>query len=109
MCQLNAGACRVMQEVGVRGGTDITGFGLLGHGMELAQASKVGLTIYAEKAPLLSQAKEMASIGPGARGQQAQPEIRGRGATYCGQSGPGSLGSTGRRPDFGRHPDGSCT
>ena len=63
MCQLNAGACRVMQEVGVRGGTDITGFGLLGHGMELAQASKVGLTIYAEKAPLLSQAREMASMG----------------------------------------------
>ena len=63
MCQLNAGACRVMQEVGVRGATDITGFGLLGHGMELAQASKVSLTIYAEKAPLLSQAREMASMG----------------------------------------------
>ena len=63
MTQLNAGACEVMQALGVRGATDITGFGLLGHGMELAQASRVCITVYAAKVPVLEQAKEMAAIG----------------------------------------------
>jgi selenide,water dikinase len=45
------------------GGTDITGFGLLGHGWELARASKVGLVIESERVPQLPGAFDYASMG----------------------------------------------
>lgn len=46
-------ASKVMQDVGANGCTDVTGFGLLGHGFELAKASDVTLTINSDKVPLL--------------------------------------------------------
>ena len=63
MTQLNSGACDVMQALNVRGATDITGFGLLGHAMELARASQVGVRIMAAQVPFLDQAKEMTAMG----------------------------------------------
>ena len=53
-------AAEAMREFGVRGATDITGFGLLGHSWELAKASKVTLEIIAERAPLLPGALDLA-------------------------------------------------
>lgn len=46
-------ASKAMQELGANGCTDVTGFGLLGHGYELAKASNVTLTINSDKVPLL--------------------------------------------------------
>ncbi len=63
MRRLNALAGRVMNECGVGGGTDVTGFGLLGHGLELARASGVGLEIIANDVPVLPEAREMATMG----------------------------------------------
>jgi len=42
---LNRAASEAMLEVGVHACTDITGFGLLGHSLEMAEASGVGLVI----------------------------------------------------------------
>jgi len=53
-------AAEAMREFGVRGATDITGFGLLGHAWELARASKVTLEIIADHVPLLPGALDMA-------------------------------------------------
>ncbi|MCI0523901.1 MAG: selenide, water dikinase SelD [Acidobacteria bacterium] len=53
-------AAEAMREFGVRGATDITGFGLLGHAWELAKASKVTLEIIAERVPVLSGALDLA-------------------------------------------------
>lgn len=53
-------ACR---EVGVHALTDVTGFGLLGHALELATASGVGLWIEARSVPLLAGAHEAAGAG----------------------------------------------
>jgi len=55
-----AAAAELMREFGVRGATDVTGFGLLGHAWELAKASKVTLEIVAERAPLLPGALDLA-------------------------------------------------
>lgn len=63
MKALNAVACEVMLEVGINACTDITGFGLLGHGMEMALASKVTLSFQAEKIPLLPGALDHAQAG----------------------------------------------
>jgi len=53
-------AAEAMREFGVRGATDITGFGLLGHAWELAKASQVTLEIVAERVPILPGALELA-------------------------------------------------
>ncbi|SHI54907.1 selenophosphate synthase [Malonomonas rubra DSM 5091] len=63
MIMLNNTAAQVMTELGVTACTDITGFGLVGHGLELAEASNVGLQIYPSQLPAYPQAREMAEIG----------------------------------------------
>lgn len=47
----------------VHGLTDITGFGLLGHALEMAVASRVGLRIFAGRVPTLPGAYEYAAMG----------------------------------------------
>lgn len=68
MQQLNRCGADVMQAFDVRAGTDITGFGLLGHAMQMADASQVTLRIQASRVPLLGGAHALAEQGclPGA-------------------------------------------
>lgn len=63
MIHLNRSGCEAMTEVGVHAATDVTGFGLLGHAFEVAQASGVSLTIDAAAVPLLDQALDLAGRG----------------------------------------------
>jgi selenide,water dikinase len=60
---LNRAACEAMLAVGVHACTDITGFSLLGHALELAEASEVLLEIDAAALPVYQQAREMAAMG----------------------------------------------
>ncbi len=63
MQRLNKGAAEVMLEVGVHACTDITGFGLLGHALELAEASQVGIQIETGALHVYPMVIEMAAIG----------------------------------------------
>ncbi len=63
MEQLNLSGAEIMQAFGVRAGTDITGFGLLGHAMQMADASGVTLRIRAADVPLLNGAYDLAESG----------------------------------------------
>ena len=60
MKRLNKTAAELAVAFGLRGGTDITGFGLLGHAWEMAEASGVGLRLSVEKIPLTSGAQRYA-------------------------------------------------
>lgn len=60
MSRLNRGAAQAMQEIGIRCATDITGYGLLGHAYEIAEASKVALRFRADALPILDGALEYA-------------------------------------------------
>ncbi len=60
---LNRSAAQVMLEVGINACTDITGFGLLGHALELAEASQVGLEIDSASLHIFPQVMELAAIG----------------------------------------------
>jgi selenide,water dikinase len=60
MKQLNNKAAQVGRELGVRGATDVTGFSLLGHGMEMAEASSVGMRIRFADIPFVSCAQKYA-------------------------------------------------
>lgn len=63
MVESNRIGAEVMQEVGAHACTDITGFGLLGHALEMATASHCGMAILASQVPLISQALEYAQMG----------------------------------------------
>jgi selenide,water dikinase len=63
MSTLNRAACEVMTEVGASACTDITGYGLLGHLLEMVSASNVTATISFEKTPFLEEAKELVEQG----------------------------------------------
>jgi len=63
MSRLNKTAGQLATEFNLRGGTDITGFGLLGHGMEMAQASGVSLHVEYSKIPFLGGARGYAEQG----------------------------------------------
>jgi len=53
MKQLNREASEAMVELGAHAATDITGYGLCGHAMEMAEASDVTVHIEAAKLPLI--------------------------------------------------------
>jgi len=53
MVTLNDGAARAMNRIGVHAGTDVTGFGLLGHLSEMLAASHAGARIEIDAVPLI--------------------------------------------------------
>lgn len=65
---LNRTAAEIMARYNVRGATDITGFGLLGHLRKMAEASAVSVSIDTHALPLLPQVVELLELGciPGA-------------------------------------------
>ncbi len=63
MTRLNRGAAEVVSAFGLRGCTDVTGFGLLGHGAEMVLASGCGFRLRAEAVPLLPGAMRYAEDG----------------------------------------------
>lgn len=72
MSLLNAGAARAMAAVGAHAATDVTGFGLLGHGMQLARASSLAIRFFCSDLPLLPgvDARVGSTLG-GAAGRNA--------------------------------------
>lgn len=65
---LNKNGLKAIAAAEVKGGTDITGFGLLGHALKMARASNVTIRINAQNVPLLPQSFQLAEDGciPGA-------------------------------------------
>jgi len=59
MGALNKDAADMMQEIGVNACTDITGFGLLGHLLEMMDGSETSATIKADKVPILPGVEEL--------------------------------------------------
>jgi selenide,water dikinase len=60
MTRLNREAGQLAVELGLRAGTDITGYSLIGHSWEMAQASEVGLRFDYPRIPFLSCARRYA-------------------------------------------------
>jgi selenide,water dikinase len=63
MSHLNRGAAEAMNAVGISACTDITGYGLLGHLLEICKASKVSAIIEFNKLPLIQGTFELAQKG----------------------------------------------
>jgi selenide,water dikinase len=81
MTTLNRDAAEAMQEVGVNACTDITGYGLLGHTLELATASAVTVELRAPEVPLIPGVRDLASVGMIPAGSFANREFCERAVT----------------------------
>jgi selenide, water dikinase len=68
MMRLNNTAGQLAREFNLRGGTDVTGFGLLGHGMEMAESAGLALEIDHKEVPFVSGARKYAELGTFAGG-----------------------------------------
>ena len=81
MITLNQKSGRIAHELRITTGTDITGFGLLGHGWEMAQASGVGMRLCLKDIPLMEGALEYArqnffSAGSRCNRDYFSPQVR---------------------------------
>lgn len=63
MARLNRYASEAMQRCGVSACTDVTGFGLVGHALEMAEASQVRLIMHGQSLPAYRHSREMAETG----------------------------------------------
>jgi len=65
---LNNKAADIMNRYDIKGATDITGFGLLGHALKLANGSGVTIKIDSSKVPIIGNVIELIDLGciPGA-------------------------------------------
>ena len=79
MRTLNRAAAEVLVAHGVAGATDVTGFGLLGHGLEMARASGTRFAFDAEALPALEGALDLASGRRRDRRRRPQPPVRAAG------------------------------
>ncbi len=61
--RLNKGAGRVIRELGLKAATDVTGFGLGGHCLEMANASGVTVALDTAALPVLPGVAELAGMG----------------------------------------------
>ncbi len=61
--RLNKNAAEVIEALDLKAATDITGFGLGGHVLEMAEASDVSVELRADHIPFMEQACELAGMG----------------------------------------------
>lgn len=60
---LNKVGAEIATDADVHAITDVTGFGVLGHGLEMARGSKLALSIMVDDVPLLAEAAALAQQG----------------------------------------------
>ena len=70
MTTLNASARDAALAVGVHAATDVTGFGLLGHMLEMVRASGLGAEIDADAVPIIDGVRDLVAAGMVAGGTQ---------------------------------------
>jgi selenide,water dikinase len=83
MTELNDKASRVLQQVGAHAATDVTGFGLVGHLSEMI-GETLGVELFLEEIPLLSDAVRLRSSGVTSGGLQRNREFYGPRLDYSG-------------------------
>jgi selenide,water dikinase len=63
MATLNRAACEAVRDLTVHGATDITGFGMMGHGCEMAEGAALTLVLDAKALPIFPGALDLARDG----------------------------------------------
>jgi len=61
--RLNVSGAKVIREMGLKGATDITGFGLAGHVLEMARAAQKTIDLWTGQVPIIEEATDLAGMG----------------------------------------------
>ena len=69
--RLNSGGAKVIRALDLKAATDITGFGLGGHLLEMARASMVTIALHADQVPLMNRVLDYAGDGLAPAGSHA--------------------------------------
>jgi selenide, water dikinase len=88
MLEPNRPVSEVMQAVGVHAATDITGFGLVGHGYEMAKGSRVTLRIDSGRVPIMPQTLELIAEGIKTKGDRYNREYVGEAIEFAPRVSP---------------------
>ena len=83
MLMLNKTASKAAIAAGSKAATDVTGFGLLGHALNIARQSKADLVIYSEKVPLMENVKELSAAGSVPKGAKSNLSFCEKGTTFA--------------------------
>jgi selenide,water dikinase len=83
MLMLNKAASKAAVAAGSKGATDVTGFGLLGHALNIARRSKADLVLYSEKVPLMDNVKELSAAGAVPKGAKNNLDFCIKGTTFA--------------------------
>ncbi len=83
MIALNKTASKAAVSAGSQGATDVTGFGLLGHGLNMAKSSKADLVIYHAAVPYMKRVEELAAAGSVPKGAKNNLEYCSRDTTFA--------------------------
>lgn len=75
--RLQIGAANAIRRLHIKAATDVTGFGLAGHCLEMARASRTVVRLRAQALPLMRNALDMASMGLVPVGAHANREFCG--------------------------------
>ncbi len=75
MVKLNKSAAEAAMLLGARAATDVTGFGLAGHALELAEASGATVVLELAKVPLLVGAEALARAGNQSRANKSNRDF----------------------------------
>ncbi len=82
MLSLNKTSSRAAVSAGAHSATDVTGFGLLGHGLNMARRSKVRLVIQKDKVPLMPGVQALAEQGSVPKGAKNNLEFVSKGTLF---------------------------
>jgi selenide,water dikinase len=82
MLMLNKIATKAAVSAGARAATDVTGFGLLGHALNMVKSSKADLIINNINVPLMKKVKELASAGEVPGGAKNNLEFCSKNTTF---------------------------
>ncbi len=63
MCRLNKAASEAMVELRAHAATDVTGFGLVGHALDIVHKARAGIRIHYGKVPLLPGVEDFVKAG----------------------------------------------
>ena len=74
MVRSNRQAAAILREHGAHAATDVTGFGLIGHLVEMVRASDVDVTLAPDRVPLLPGARAAAEAGVRTGGAERNDE-----------------------------------
>jgi selenide,water dikinase len=82
MLMLNKTASKAAVSAGSKGATDVTGFGLLGHALNIARRSKADLVIQSETVPLMDNVRELSARGAVPKGAKTNLDFCKKGTTF---------------------------